>query len=323
MKNNSILYICLCEILICLIIHVNSNQQGNKKYLMPKPNTKYIASHNIRHKHHYMNRTSAITEHTTYKKTNPTTKVKSLLYTSTVKKPESSGKKLKAIDIISVKLTTNDATLKKPFDINLREMTTTASVVLKNDTVNNGNSTTAILALTLKNKLLNNEGRRKLNDLSNRNYLPSFDSAAKHERMDRVHTVHHSVENVPYFDEYLQRDSPHAMQLTNKSFNGSFQFKNDVLSKNSRFVKDSSEHMDEDEDNDGDDDEDPDGEEPDDDEDDARNDEEDNEEHDIAMFDDELSFSTLTSKPTTTKMSSSKPTVVQVSFFFYLFPIFP
>lgn len=285
------------------IMYVNSSQYERKGYSIPKSNTKYISTHNIRHKHHYLNRTLA-TSKKPYKQNNPTPKVHSHLLTTknnpTLKvhshllttRPATSTKIVNPVSRVSASHPLNEVTLKKPTDFHPNEVTTKLPAH-KVDSHNHMDTTIDLLALTLKNKLLNNEDRSKFNDLSNTNNLapPSFDSTTK--PIDRVHE-YYAGRSVPYFDQYLQKDSPHLMQpVINVSSDGSIQKMNELMMKTDRFVNENSDHMDDDEDDDDDDDL-------------ADDEEEDEEEDAIAMFDDELSSSTLTSTSmatTTTKFS--------------------
>lgn len=299
MKNNSFIYLCLFEILTVYIMHVNSSQYESKRYIIPKSNTKYISTHNIRHKHHYMNRTLATSKKPTNKH-NPTPKVHSQLLTTT-KKPTFGAKSVKPIIKVSPKHPLNDATLKKPTEFHFKEVTTKPPVY-KEDSYKPLDTTIDLLALTLKDKLLNNEDRSKLNDLSNNNNLapPTFDFTTK--PFLTAHD-HHAGRSLPYFDQYLQKDSPHLMQpAINMSSDGSIQKINDFMLKTDRFVNENSDHIDDDEDNDDDEDEDI-----------GDDDDDEDEEDAIAMFDDELSSSTLTSTSTTTTMSTTIDRSGQVS----------
>lgn len=283
MKNNNFLYICIVEILIVYIMHVNSYTDG-KKYTLPKANTKYISTHNIRHKHHYVNRTLAVKNKPNHN-SKPLGKVH-VVMTTTAKplKLKTGAKRTSPVDSFSLKHTLHDVTLKKPIFVTPKETTTKASpLVLKEGHVQPMDTTIDLLDLPLTYKLFNNEDRIKLNDLSNTNNLapPTFDFATK--STPNVNEEN-SGKSPPYFDQYLQKDSPHFMQpVRNTSSNGSIMKIDDLVSKGNHFMNDNNNNNDdEDEDDEEDDDI-------------ADDEDEDDNEDDIAVFDDELTSSTLAS----------------------------
>uniref|UniRef100_A0A8D8YCC6 Platelet-derived growth factor (PDGF) family profile domain-containing protein n=1 Tax=Cacopsylla melanoneura TaxID=428564 RepID=A0A8D8YCC6_9HEMI len=266
MRNNSFLYICLLEILIVYIMYVDSNNQHNKKY---KPNTKYISTHNIRHKHHYVNRTLAVTKKPNYNHKHVS---KPYSHSTTTIRPfrlKTGGKVNKPID----------TTTRKPVD-----GTTKTPAVHRQNPVKPIDATFDLLDFNLKNKLLNNNDKMKLNDLSNSNNLapPLFDLPINNDHQ----------RSPPSFDQFLQKDSPHFHQADMKT--------DELMSKADHLISEKDDHLIHDNDDHGDEDND--------DDDDDNTDEEEEEEDDIAIFDDELSSSTLT---ITSSTSTTIPTMAR------------